>query len=217
MKEVLISIQPKWCELIANGKKTVEVRKTRPKIETPFKCYIYCTKSELLTKSHINGKIYVATSKKHQKTLERNGNIALSGKVIGEFICDYIYGNMSYDYEDSCVSVSELQKYANGKPLYGWHISDLVIYDKPKVLGEFKKINRECWYADLGLAKRDCSKCRDESCLVSRPPQSWCYVEGIIYCKNCKYLMFSDFYAECGKGYRGILNFDDFCDKGELR
>lgn len=37
MKEVLFSIQPKWRELIANGKKTVEVRKTRPKIETPFK------------------------------------------------------------------------------------------------------------------------------------------------------------------------------------
>lgn len=153
MKSVMISIKPKCCELIASGKKTVEVRKTRPKIETPFKCYIYCTKSELLTKSHINGKIYVATSKKYQKALERNGNITLSGKVIGEFICDYIYENMSYDCEDSRVSVSELQKYANGKPLYGWHISDLVIYDKPKNLSEFKKINRECWYADLGLAK----------------------------------------------------------------
>lgn len=33
MKSVLISIHPKWCELIADGKKTVEVRKTRPKIE----------------------------------------------------------------------------------------------------------------------------------------------------------------------------------------
>lgn len=43
MKSVLISIKPKWCELIASGKKTVEVRKTRPKIETPFKCYIYQT------------------------------------------------------------------------------------------------------------------------------------------------------------------------------
>lgn len=140
MKSVMISIKPKCCELIASGKKTVEVRKTRPKIETPFKCYIYCTKSELLTKSHINGKIYVATSKKYQKALERNGNITLSGKVIGEFICDYIYENMSYDCEDSRVSVSELQKYANGKPLYGWHISDLVIYDKPK---KFKRIQKK--------------------------------------------------------------------------
>lgn len=179
MECVLISIKPKWCELIANGEKTIEVRKTKPKLNTPFKCYIYCTKSELLTKSHINGKIYVATSKKYQKALERNGNITLSGKVIGEFICDYIYENMSYDCEDSRVSVSELQKYANGKPLYGWHISDLVIYDKPKNLSEFKKINRECWYADLGLAKRDCLECKNEECYVSRPPQSLCYVEEV--------------------------------------
>lgn len=42
-KSVLISIRPKWCELIASGEKTIEVRKTRPKLETPFKCYIYCT------------------------------------------------------------------------------------------------------------------------------------------------------------------------------
>ena len=46
MKEVLISIKPKWCELIANGTKTVEVRKTKPNLETPFKCYIYCTKAK---------------------------------------------------------------------------------------------------------------------------------------------------------------------------
>lgn len=46
MKSVMISIKPKYCELIASGKKTVEVRKTRPKIETPFKCYIYCTKEK---------------------------------------------------------------------------------------------------------------------------------------------------------------------------
>ena len=55
MKAVLISIQPKWCELIANGKKTVEVRKTKPKIDVPFKCYIYCTqgksKGDFITKS----------------------------------------------------------------------------------------------------------------------------------------------------------------------
>ena len=42
---VLISIRPQWCELIANGKKTIEVRKSRPKLETPFKCYIYETKT----------------------------------------------------------------------------------------------------------------------------------------------------------------------------
>lgn len=36
MKSVLISIQPKWVEKIAKHEKTIEVRKTRPKIETPL-------------------------------------------------------------------------------------------------------------------------------------------------------------------------------------
>lgn len=44
-KAVLISIQPEWCDLIVRGKKTIEVRKTRPRQETPFKAYIYCTKA----------------------------------------------------------------------------------------------------------------------------------------------------------------------------
>lgn len=43
VKSVLISIRPKWCELISSGEKTVELRKTRPKLDVPFKCYIYCT------------------------------------------------------------------------------------------------------------------------------------------------------------------------------
>lgn len=163
MKSVMLSIQPKWCDLIAIGKKTIEVRKTKPKLETPFKCYIYCTKDNKSEKAN--------------------------GKVVGEFVCDYIlkftldsYGHHEYfvsddDLKASCLTVNDLWKYANGKTLYGWHISDLVIYDEPKKLGEFKKINRECWYADLGLAKRDCPECKNEKCFLSRPPQSWCYVE----------------------------------------
>ena len=54
MKAVMLSIKPKWCELIASGKKTIEVCKTKPKLETPFKCYIYCTKGRELLIS-ING------------------------------------------------------------------------------------------------------------------------------------------------------------------
>lgn len=44
-KAILMSIRPEWCDLILQGKKTVEVRKTRPKMKTPFKVYIYCTKA----------------------------------------------------------------------------------------------------------------------------------------------------------------------------
>lgn len=175
MKSVLISIKPYWCELITDGRKTIEVRKTRPKCDTPFKCYIYCTLSELLTRSHCNGKIYVAISKKHQKALECNGNTTLSGKVIGEFVCDNIdtYDDdtiFAFRHEDytrwndfdlnrACIHPEDFQNYANGKWLYGWHISDLVIYDEPKSIKEFYH------YGVVHGAK------------VTRPPQSWCYVE----------------------------------------
>ena len=44
-KAVLISIRPEWCNKIAGGQKSVEIRKTEPNLKKPFKCYIYCTKS----------------------------------------------------------------------------------------------------------------------------------------------------------------------------
>lgn len=49
MKAILLSIRPEWCDLIIRGKKTIEARRTRPKLETPFKCYVYCTKSKSKT------------------------------------------------------------------------------------------------------------------------------------------------------------------------
>lgn len=201
MKSVLISIQPKWCELIANGKKTVEIRKTKPKLETPFKVYIYCTSKELLTKSHNNGSIYVATNKKYQQALERNGNLTLSGKVIGEFVCDKIvdiYIEMSSpdymaEYPFPCTGLTDkeiMQYLGNGVKGYGWHICDLVIYDKPKELSEFRTLCKyrnddgSCQYTKVEC---DCirfdfnpdysvnfAECCD---YITRPPQSWCYVE----------------------------------------
>lgn len=194
-KAVLISIQPQWCEEIASEEKTLEIRKTKPKLQTPFKCYIYCTKNELLTRSYNNGSIYVAPYKKYQKALESNGNITLSGKVIGEFVCDRIeeyqsefvndncyedirlvWDNEDKPYEaekefeiitsnekdnpndcrlckDACLTFGEIKSYVGigfAKTFYGWHISDLVIYDKPKQLSEFN---------------------------INRAPQSWCYVQ----------------------------------------
>ena len=41
-KAVLISIRPEWVNKIISREKTVEVRKTRPNLGTPFKVYIYC-------------------------------------------------------------------------------------------------------------------------------------------------------------------------------
>lgn len=208
MKEVLISIQPEWCELIANGTKTVEVRKTKPKLNTPFKCYIYCTKGKQQYLQSRSNMFFYLESKDFIGGHGAGLYTRLNGKVIGEFLCNETtrIAHCGYDnrrielnivdenltikkldegFLSRCqLSYSDIEKYANGGDVYGWHISDLVIYDEPKNLSEFKKINRECWYADLGLAKRDCLECKNEECYVSRPPQSWCYVEGTIT-PNC--------------------------------
>lgn len=111
-RAVMISmrIRPQWCELIALGVKTIEVRKTKPKIKPPFKC------------------------------------------------------------------------------LYGWHISDLVVYEKPKDYADFFYPPEK--YCEKGL----CAKCPKDQMPtpdgdyefdcewnrpLKRPPQSWCYVEEI--------------------------------------
>lgn len=237
MKSVMISIKPYWVFLIIaktmgwniDKEKTVEVRKTYPQDDEWNKVgKIYCTKDK---------KSFNHIPKKYQPFMKR-----FWGKVIGEFVCDRIdtirkrgiddnfdycylsldkWGNDDIEPEitavkNSCVLKDDLNDYGkNSRMLYGWHISNLKLYDKPKGLGEFEKpCNRNCFTPCPHYRGKE-YEC--EKPIITRPPQSWCYVESIVYCKNCKYLMFSDFYAECGKGYRGILNFDDFCDKGELR
>lgn len=183
MKSVLISIQPKWCELIISGKKKIEVRKTRPKLETPFKCYIYCTKSkEIMFNVFLN---------EPEKEVEY-----LSGKVIGEFVCDDIetlryrcdgYGdewhewNDGYvDYANMCLSEKELEDYLGTSNGFGWHISDLKIYDKPKELGEFY-CKANCDYVNTGYCKVCTDNCKYHKGefyhSITRPPQSYCYVE----------------------------------------
>lgn len=133
---VMISIRPEWCKLIAEGKKTVEVRKTMPyNINLPFKCYIY-------------------------ESRDRKA-------VIGEFVCDCIRV-IKEPYWDkvagTCLTAYLMHKYGKGAMLYGWHISDLVIYDQPRSIGEFIVMRRSTLWSWTDRLKR--------------PPQSWCYVYG---------------------------------------
>lgn len=199
MKAVMLSIQPKWCELIASGKKTIEVRKTAPKLKTPFKCYIYETYNDKYVDV---GTYWWGTNKSFDHACK---------KVIGEFVCDKIYpfyyGNMDYpipafdgdermceigdgyyitsgELEKTCLTYEEFEKYVKGKTLYGLRISDLKIYDKPKELGEFRKPCpfpsedcTDCPYMDWDYdAESDEEEpfCKKR---ITRPPQSWCYVE----------------------------------------
>lgn len=187
-KAVMLSIRPKWVEKIANGEKTIEVRKTRPKLDTPFKAYIYCTMPDAKDPHNIlelhgaDGKIRKA-----------------NGKVIGEFTCDRIdrlapandpYG--IYDIGDdyvlqTCLENGALWDYGHGTPLYGWHISDLRIYDAPKKLGEFwrdcleySELSTNCWSCENVCGDGDETDCNTDGRLyLHRPPQSWCYVEAM--------------------------------------
>lgn len=162
MKAVMLSIKPKYCELIASGKKIIEVRKQRPKIETPFKCYIYQSKTVYVSKNKTNEFLKPIQDKRF-------------GKVIGEFVCDTIVTDKTFGHDDlfnaaACLTVEEATAYCTNKKIYGWHISNLVIYDEPKKLSEFRKP----LICHRGIQNDNCLGCYD--CEIKRPPQSWFYV-----------------------------------------
>lgn len=154
-KAVLISIRPEWVEKIANGEKTLELRKTEPKLETPFKVYIYCTAGNL--SYEVSSGIFC--------------NISGGRLVVGEFVCDRIgiiwgggYLKMPESaFAGSCLNMYQIDTYLDGKDGHSWHISNLKIYDVPKPLSKFK-----------GLRKTKFGYVPVE---IKRPPQSWCYVE----------------------------------------
>lgn len=190
MKAVLLPIHPQYCELIADGEKTVEVRKTRPKLDTPFKCYMYCTKPKYPHEDFI----CIGAGTENARAFYGGG------KVIGEFVCekigeahslqDFRYAGVYKEWDDKadCLTNKQMLDYMGENDLlYGWHISDLVIYDEPKKLDEFYRFCREntncggCeahYYSstECGTEEYCCSLL--EGCKpITRPPQSWCYVE----------------------------------------
>ena len=161
-----------------------------PKLETPFKCYIYCTLQGCNEFFRVDLVGDVAKWRRG-KWADRKGN------VIGEFTCDRIYkiDKDSTDFlfkagglsvykqaaEEKCgLSVAmtddELRGYLGHCQGYGWHMSDLRIYDTPKELSEFKTLCRVdadcCACPYYNYTKMDC-----DGRVIGRPPQSWCYVE----------------------------------------
>lgn len=176
-KAVMLSIRPKWVEKICGGEKTIEVRKTRPKLDAPFKCYIYCTQSG----------VALGAWGKH-------------GKVIGEFTCDRIYkidkgdstgflfkaGGLSVykqAAEEKCglrvaMTDDELHGYLGHCQGYGWHIVDLRIYDQPMELTEFRRsCPNDLYCEDCAMYSNNNGICNNGALPLRRPPQSWCYVQ----------------------------------------
>lgn len=207
-KAVLISIRPEWCDLIVRGKKTIEVRKTRPKLETPFKAYIYCTKApqHLVTifkdgeeiedgEIHHGKPVFVKCDKYLPDSIRDKTQM-----VIGEFTCDdidritpltsSIPGDLEERILGSCLTAQQVEAYAGWKgwmrladchDAYCWHISDLKIYDKPRELDEFSR------FGFFGMGRSNCV-CGNWRCENYEPSESYmipptCKIDGCSICR----------------------------------
>ncbi|MDE6492412.1 MAG: hypothetical protein K2L37_04605 [Lactobacillus sp.] len=207
-KAVMISIHSKWCDLIASGRKIIEIRKTAPKIDTPFKCYIYHT----VTRNAGVGFNHWCDCWQ----LPNGDFVNAGGKVVGEFIVDRIDEQIVFhkeitrimmpDYKEKLIALCEAAMLSNDELhayidkdgediaiIYGLHISNLVIYNKPKELGEFIShcSKWKTYPNDLETCRICCkhnkAKTDTSGWLIYRcdrrlthPPQSWCYVEEVI-------------------------------------
>lgn len=208
MKSVLISIQPYWVFLIiaksmgwsVDKEKTVEVRKNFPKdADWNRTAYIYCSKDK---------KSFNRIPEEYQPEMAK-----LLGKVVGVFVCDEIISAECGNYtdafsENACLSPVDLLEYASGKTLYGWSISNLIVYKNPKGIDTFYKANLPemediaeelCAYCSPtgnGSTKQvhtpnGIQSCEGRYCedayfeylenhyVFETPPQSWCYTEEV--------------------------------------
>lgn len=157
---VLLSVRPKWASLIAIGDKGAEARKSKPKLETPFRCFLYCTSIKSVNLDEY-ARIHAMTGGRIDEW---------QGRVFGEFTCEVIEEITKRNRKEKrtvhhiidgdlaekvlCMPLDELWAYSKDSDLYIWHISDLKVYEDPRPLSDFV--------------------CRKP---LKMPPQSWCYVE----------------------------------------
>ena len=217
-KSVLISIKPEHCLNICRELKTLEFRKNIPKIDFPFRCFIYCSKSGKTTlkatkEKHREYYLFKTTKKISAYQYPYTECEVLNGKVIGEFTCDYVLHNCQMQNADlaeqqGMVKRERIFEYANGEEVLGWHISNLIIYDKPIELKDLVKTEYPhacdigddvcecCPYTNYGENSaayplpNGLTSCEQVKCpeayanyysvhySFSRPPQSWCYTAG---------------------------------------
>ena len=204
MLDVLLSIRPEWCGLILSGEKTFEIRKNRPRIDTPFRCHIYLTKPKDIMLFIIKDGDDVYGDTYHGKPvfIKTPGDAPFNAaqKVFAGFTCDHITPisndpvDIAWAERSAKIKERDLIKYFGDREvLYGWHISDLEIYKKPMNITEFYQpcitdppMQCDGCYHDLRLYSPDevesatdiPGSCFQENCalFLKRPPQSWCYV-----------------------------------------
>lgn len=195
MRKVLASLKPYYYYLVGEGIKKIEVRKGMPKAsDWDNEVLFYMSKDE---------KSFAKIPKEFQEKYRKH-----FGKVGMQFICDKVdkimtlqhtyynflgvplattteYCIWNDDLPQMCLTKKEIEEYGKGKTLYGWHISDLKIYDKPRELSEFRKPcnwNYDCCTckrAKYELTKAEAKVFYGCDSELTRPPQSWCYVEDL--------------------------------------
>lgn len=105
---IILSIKPKWAELIYSGKKTIEWRKSFPKRGNIECVYLY----ETAPVKKITGFFTLAEIKIYM--------LSDAFKQMKEII------------EMGCVSVDDLQKYKGNRDcIYGWNIDKVTRFSEP--------------------------------------------------------------------------------------
>ena len=112
--EVIISIKPKWCDLIVSGKKTDEIRKTKPDTSHgPLRVLIYKS-----NRGKVIGEFTLRTCRFIQAWTDKDGEKHI-GNTIGL---------------RHCMDDEELFTYI--------YIEDLIVYDEAKRLDWFCGLKR---------------------------------------------------------------------------
>jgi predicted transcriptional regulator len=116
MKDIILSIHPKWAEKIYSGEKTVEVRKTQPNWEKPeaaenLLIYLY----ETAPVKKVTGVVFLTWV--HEASEELLEDLELY---------------FATSLRNACLTAKEMIEYSKGKNLYFWDLKDPFRFDTPK-------------------------------------------------------------------------------------
>ena len=183
MKAIMLTIRLKWFYLTYKGIKTIEVRKSAPK---DFVGDVF----EVVSKTNFEKDLMEIPESEREFFKQFKGKVGLKftlnkveeikSKYVG--FADYSTSvlNMAGIEMLSCLKHEELFEYLKYEKGYAWHISNLVIFDKPKELGEFKHYNKpncdSCPFQHSALCEYHIEvECDDIP--LTKAPQSYQFIE----------------------------------------
>jgi len=205
MKAILISDYAKWCALMMNGEKTIEVRKNKALANAIRKLikqygkaliYVYCGKGKKLLFDKEQKIYFVGT---HNANLEKHSadtdvymNTAyelgcnnLNGKVVARFWCDevYIYNiENRYTFFDSAFNETCEKLMGICSPKLYEYVGDKIFYgihiSKLEIFDRPKELGE---FYKVGFHNAICKPEDTEETVnfyrITKAPQNYCYVE----------------------------------------